>query len=73
MLFERIFFCFSLLHLVNPHLQINLHLTNWTIEDDNFQHDCLQVLLLIPKKNLIKPYHSSLEEIIHDYYYYNRY
>jgi hypothetical protein len=43
MLFQRIFLCFYLLHLINSHLQINLHLTNWTSEDDNIQHDCLQV------------------------------
>jgi hypothetical protein len=44
MLLEKVFFCFSFLHLVNSHVRINLHLTNWTSEDDNFQHDCLQVL-----------------------------
>ena len=43
MLFVRILFFFSFLHLVNSHLQINLHLTDWVSEDDNLQHDCLHV------------------------------
>jgi hypothetical protein len=43
MLFGKFFFFFSLLHLVNPYLQINVHLTEFVNEDNNIQHDCLQI------------------------------
>jgi len=41
MFLKQMFFSFLLLHLVNSHLQINLHLTDWVRED--VQHHCLRV------------------------------
>jgi hypothetical protein len=50
MLLGRILFFFLLLHLVDLQLQINLHLTSWTSEDENLQHDCLHVAASIEKE-----------------------
>ena len=43
MFVEKILFCFSLIILVNSDFQINLHLTDWTNENEHIQHHCLQV------------------------------
>ena len=51
MLLIRILLFFLFLHLVNPHIQINLHLTDWENEDNDFQHDCLHVVANIDKRN----------------------
>ena len=43
MLVEKFLFYLTLLHLINTHFQINLHLTEGISEDEDLQHDCLRI------------------------------
>ena len=43
MFFEQVLFLFFLAHLINAHMQINLHRTGGFSDDENIQQHCLQV------------------------------
>ena len=51
MFLRTVLFYLVFFYSVNSQFQINFHLTNWTQEDENVQHDCLHVPADI-KRNL---------------------
>ncbi|UJR06541.1 hypothetical protein I4U23_010824 [Adineta vaga] len=44
MLLKRILYFSLLIHLVKVEVQLNFHLTDWTNENHDFLHDCLNVI-----------------------------
>ena len=50
MLLGRILFFVFFIHLVNLEIQINFHLTDWEVENNDIQHDCLNVAARIEEE-----------------------